>query len=183
LNAVNPRDRSSSQRIALSGILASCTVLALFLATILPTNRIFFYGLSSFFAAIIVLEFGPRAGGVFYTATSILAIIIIPNKLRLVPYIFILGLYPIWKLRSEQQRNMVLQILIKLLYLNISTLITYFIVTRLLFINLILPFNFILIFFALQILFFIYDYAFTLFIRFYVTRIKPFVIKSSNKKT
>jgi len=170
LSAAN---KGPAQRVAYSGILAACCLLTLFLATVLPTNRIFFYGLSSVFAAIIIIEHGTKAGGIFYVATCLLALMIIPNKLRLIPYIFILGHYPIWKTCFERQKNRAVEILLKLLVLDLGTLAAYYVFTGLFFHNLTLPVDVKLILLGLQVLFIVYDYVFTLFIKFYLDKIRP----------
>lgn len=171
LNAVDNKKNTPARKVAYTGILAACSIMALFLATVLPTNRIFFYGLSSLFVSIVVLEFGTGVGVTFYTATSLLALMLIPNKIKLIPYFFILGHYGIWKVFIDKHPSFILKTLLKLLILNLGTIVTYHIVSGL-FINIILPFDIKLIFLGLQILFLIYDYAFNVFISFYLERIR-----------
>jgi len=166
-------DQSPAKRIALSGILASCALLSLFLATMLPTNRIFFYGFSSVFGAIIIIEHDVRAGVVFYLATSLLALLLIPNKLRLIPYIVVLGHYPIWKTYIERINHGVKEILLKLLVLDLGALAAYYGFTALFFQNIVLPVDIRLAFVVLQPVFIVYDYAFTLFLAFYLNSVRP----------
>lgn len=168
-------NQKSTKRITLSGILAAATLLTLFLATTLPTNRIFFYGLSSLFCAIIIIEHGVKAGVVFYLGTSILALILIPNKLRLIPYLLILGHYPIWKTYIEKINHPVKEVILKLFGLNMFTLASYYFLTSFFLENIIIPLDLRLIFLILQIIFLIYDYAFTLFISFYFKKIRPMI--------
>jgi len=172
LNAV---DKSPAGRIALSGILAAGTLLTLFLATILPTSRIFFYGLSSVFCAVVIIENGIRAGTLFYIGTSLLALILIPNKIRLIPYILILGHYPLWKTYIERINHTGKELILKLLVLNVCSLLAYYGFTALFFKNVNLPIDLRLVFLILQVVFLIYDYAFTLLISFYINTIKPMI--------
>lgn len=168
-------DKSPAKRLALSGILAAGSLLTLFLATILPTNRLFFYGLSSVFCALVIIEHGVRAGTIFYLGTSLLALMLIPNKLRLIPYILILGHYPIWKTYIERINHTVKELLLKLLVLNLGTLAAYYGFTALFFKNITLPIDLGLAYLLLQLVFIIYDYAFTLIISFYLKTIKPMI--------
>ncbi|MEL7566215.1 MAG: hypothetical protein AAGU27_15195 [Dehalobacterium sp.] len=172
---MNAADKRPAGRIALSGILAAGSLLTLFLATILPTNRIFFYGLSSVFCAIIIIEHGVRAGTIFYIGTSLFALMLIPNKIRLIPYILILGHYPLWKTFIERINHTGKELILKLLVLNIFSLAAYYGFTALFFEHVILPIDLRLVFLLLQIVFIIYDYAFTLFIIFYLKTIKPII--------
>ena len=141
----------------------------------LPTNRIFFYGLSSVFGAIIIFEFDTKAGVVFYIATSLLALMLIPHKLRLIPYILILGHYPIWKTYIERINHRVKEILLKLIVLNLGTFVAYYSLRAFFFMNIALPIDIRLVFVLLQPVFIIYDYAFTLFLAFYLNKIKPLI--------
>ncbi|HHT62771.1 MAG: hypothetical protein ACOX4H_09980 [Bacillota bacterium] len=166
-------EQRPAKRIAVSGILAAFCLLTLYLATLLPTNRIFFYGLSSVFGAVIIIEHNVRGGVLFYIATSLLALILIPHKLRLIPYIFILGHYPIWKTYIERLNHPGKELLLKLLVLDLGTFAAYYVFTKLFFMNITLPIDLRLAFLVLQPVFLIYDYVFTLFINFYLQNIRP----------
>lgn len=164
---------SPARRLALSGILAACCLIALFLATVLPTNRIFFYGLSSVFCALVIIENGIKAGALFYLGTFLLALMVIPNKLRLIPYIIILGHYPIWKTYIERINHQLKELVLKLLVLNLGTLIAYYGFTALFLQNIVLPIDIRFVFLGLQLVFIVYDYVFTLLISFYLKNIRP----------
>lgn len=171
MNAV--KNNSPAKKTAYGGILAACALIFLFLATILPTNRIFFYGLSSVFIAVMILEYGTTAGWMFYFSTSLLALIIIPHKIRLIPYILVLGHYGILKTLIERLNNRFFEAILKLMVLNIGFLLAYLTVTMLLAVKINFLFHPAFIIIAVQPLFFVYDFVFTLFIRFYLDRIKP----------
>jgi hypothetical protein len=171
--SLNVVKNSPARKAAYGGILAACVLIVLFLATILPTNRIFLYGLSSVFIAVMILEYGTAAGWIFYIATYLLALIIIPQKLRLIPYILILGHYGVFKTLIEGLNNRFFEAVLKLLVLNIGFLLAYLTVTILLAVKIHLPFHPAFIIIGVQPLFLVYDFVFTLFIRFYLDRIKP----------
>lgn len=170
---MNVVKNSPARKAAYGGILAACVLIVLFLATILPTNRIFLYGLSSVFIAVMILEYGTAAGWIFYIATSLLALIIIPQKLRLIPYILILGHYGVFKTLIERLNKGFFEAVLKLAVLNIGFLLSYLSFTTLFKLNINLPFHPAFIILAVQPLFIIYDFVFTLCIRFYLDRIKP----------
>lgn len=127
------------------------------------------------FGAVVIIEHNVRAGVVFYMGTALLAFLLIPHKLRLIPYIFILGHYPIWKTYIERINHPGKELLLKLLVLNAGTGMAYYVFTGLFFAEINLPIDYRWIIPGLQVLFIIYDFAFTLFIKFYLDKIKPVI--------
>lgn len=171
--AVNRPQASAARRVAFAGVLGAAVLLSLFAATLLPTNRIFFSGLSSVFIAVLVIEFGTTTAWLFYAATSLLALVLIPDKLRLMPYLLILGHYGIWKTYIEDLNKPLLEIILKLTVLNAAAFIAYFITRELFFSQISIGISLWLLLPGLELLFLIYDYVFTLWIRFYLQRIRP----------
>ncbi|MDS1030275.1 hypothetical protein RDV78_07240 [Bacillota bacterium LX-D] len=166
---------SKGRRIALSGILASFVLLSLYLASLLPTNKLFFYGLSSVFSAIMILEFGASAGWFFYLGTGLLAAVFLPDKFKVFPYIVFLGHYGIWKWYIESLRNLYLEIILKSCVFNLALLGTYYLAKELLWAEVPIKIDLRWLWLAWQGIFFVYDYALTVVINFYQKRIKPLV--------
>ncbi|MHB8063962.1 MAG: hypothetical protein ACYDG2_15255 [Ruminiclostridium sp.] len=158
--------------ITLSGILLAFTVICVFLATVLPTSVLSLYAISSLFIAVIILEFGTKAGWAFYLASSILSIVLIP-RLEVIPFVVFFGLYGLLKLYIEKLRSRVLEYILKLIYFNMCLALGLLFLKELILdgVNLSVP-----IYIAaalLELVFLVYDYVYTLFIRFYATRLKP----------
>jgi len=130
----NIHNRSNvSKKIAYGAIINLLTVVSLYLASILPTNRLFFFGLSSFFLSVIVIEFGVSFAFTTFMASSILGLIIIPNKMILVPYIMFFGYYGIVKFFIEKINNVYIEWIVKLMIFNISVVMVYLFTNRVLF--------------------------------------------------
>lgn len=162
----------NSKRLALSGLLLALAVAALFLASIMPTSKLSLYALSSFFIAVIIIEYGTRAGWVFYAASCLLALIVVQDKLRIIPYIVFFGIYGILKLYIERLRNIVIEYVLKLAYFNICLVLAIIFIKEFLFTGLDTKFPWWIVIAALQVVFVIYDYVYSLFIQYYNNRLK-----------
>jgi hypothetical protein len=168
------KDKSlDTKKIALNGILGALAVICLLLATVLPTNRLSFYALSSFFIAVSIIESGARAGWIFYMATSLLALIIIPDKLGIVPYVVFFGLYGLVKFYIEKLDKIIIEYILKFVYFNICAGIAMLTVSKLLELELSVKLPWWLLIIALEIIFIIYDIVYTLFINYYRDKLKP----------
>ncbi len=162
-----------TKKIALNGILGALAVICLLLATILPTNRLSFYALSSFFIAISIIESGARAGWGFYLASCLLALIIVPDKLGIVPYAIFFGPYGLVKYYIEKLDKIIIEYILKFIYFNISAGIAVLAVSRLFGFEMSLKLPWWLLIIALEIVFFIYDIVYTLIINYYREKLKP----------
>lgn len=166
------KNTGNSKMLALSGILLALAVLLLFLATILPTNRLSLYALSSFFVSILVIEYGVKAAWLFYSASCLLGLIIVQNKPGLLPYVIFFGIYGIIKYYIEKINNIVIEYVIKIIYFNLCLAAAIFLVKELFLkeINVKLPWFIIIA--AFELIFLVYDYVYTLFIKYYREKLK-----------
>jgi hypothetical protein len=163
----------SSKSLALGGILTALTVLSVFFADIMPANTLSLYALSSFFVAIVLIETGVKVSWIFYFATSLLSFIIVPDKTMITPFISFFGVYGIIKHYLEKYTKKVVEYILKYLFFNANVVLAYFLIrvlfeTRTLFKGAPLW----VVFAALQVIFLVYDYIYTLFIQYYMSRIR-----------
>jgi hypothetical protein len=101
---------------------------------------------------------------VVYTTISILSLFIIPSKLISIAYIMIFGSYGFVKYYIEKLRITILEIILKLLYFNISSAIIISIY-KLVILN--LPnINIYLLILLMEFCFIVYDYTLTAFISY-----------------
>lgn len=158
--------------ITLSGILLAFTVICVFLAAVLPTSKLSLYAVSSLFMAVIVIEFGTRAGWAFYLASAILSAILVP-RLEVIPFIVFFGVYGLIKLYIERIHSRVLEYVLKLGYFNICLILGLVFLKELILngVNLTAPVYIVAA--ILEVVFIVYDYIYTLFIRFYGIKLKP----------
>ncbi len=168
-------DLLKTKRIALNGILGAFAVICLVLATVLPTNRISLYALSSFFVAVSIIESGVKSGWIFYTATSMLALILVPNKFGVIPYVIFFGIYGIVKYYVEKLNKIAPEYVIKFIFFNISAGIAALTVRQLFSVNLTIVLPWWVLVIALEIVFFLYDFVYTLFIKYYREKLRKWV--------
>ncbi len=162
---------SRVKRITLSGILLAFTVICVFLAATLPTSKLSLYALSSLFMAVIIIELGTKAGWIFYLASAILSALLVP-RLEVIPFIVFFGVYGLIKLYIERIHSRAVEYVLKLIYFNICLVLGLFFLKEIILggVNLTAPVYIVAA--VLELVFLIYDYIYTLFIRFYGTRLK-----------
>ena len=160
------------KRITLSGILLAFTVICVFLAANLPTSTLTLYAISSLFIAIIIIEFNIKAGWTFYLASSILSIILIP-RLEVMPFVVFFGVYGLIKLYIERLHSRVVEYILKMVYFNICLALGLLFLKELIMDGVSLTTPIYIFAAALEVVFLVYDYVYTLFIRFYAAQLKP----------
>ncbi|MFL0268508.1 hypothetical protein [Candidatus Clostridium radicumherbarum] len=154
----------ASRFIARGGILTAIGVLMLYLSTISPTSKVYILGAASCLIPISVLLTNIRNSFIVYIATSLISFLMLGFKGSVIAYIIFFGLYGFIKYYIERLRNIPLEIILKLVYFNISIGILFYLY-KLFFAGLLkinLPFYEVVI--MLQFVFIIFDYALTLFI-------------------
>ena len=145
-----------SRKIAYSGILLALNIILLMLVNIIPMNTLFLLGLASLPIAIIIMEYGPKAGILFYIGSVLLSFMIMANKAQWILYVFTFGIYGLIKYIIEKDRSFVQEYMLKLLVANILIIFVYIILKGFVYI----PINIfsILIF---EISFIIYDFVYS----------------------
>ena len=103
-------------KIAMGGICTALAVIFMFGASFVPGIELTLFLISSLFTAVMVLEAGAAGGLSVFAAASLLGLILVPNKLALVPYIFCFGYYAVLKFYIEKIKSGVLQMTIKVVY-------------------------------------------------------------------
>ncbi len=153
-----------SNHIAKGGIFAALSLILLYLSSIFPTNKLFILGIASCIIPLSIMITGIKNTIVVYSAVSLLSFFIIPSKIISIAYILIFGSYGFAKYYIEKLRNIPLEIILKLLYFNVTSAI---IITAYKFVLLKIPnINIYLLILAMEIVFVIYDYAITSFIAY-----------------
>ena len=160
-----------SRKIAYGGILLALNIILLLLVNIIPINTLFLMGLASLPISIIIMEYGPKLGTIFYMASVILSFIVMTNKSQWILYIFTFGIYGLIKYVIENDRNFFTEYIMKIISANVLIFITYFILKNFVYI----PVNlFTIIIF--QMVFLIYDYVYSRFIDYYNIRLRKIII-------
>ncbi|MEG1583900.1 MAG: hypothetical protein RR361_02460, partial [Anaerovorax sp.] len=157
------------------GVMLAFSVALLFLSSFVPGVELTLYALASFFVGIVIVEEGVKAGILFYVATILLSLVIVPNKMGILPYVFLFGLFGIAKFYIEKLRKFPLEMVLKLVFFNGVMAIGLFFFKELFMMNLDLPqLPLFLIIIGGEFMFLLYDYLYTQVIGFYIRNIKKF---------
>ncbi len=160
------------------------SLVCLYIASLLPGGSPALYFIASVLTAGLVLE----GEGVFailaYIAASLLAYLIVPNKLMTVPYIAMTGHYCVFKLFIERRvASRLVQLIPKLIYMSAFTALAVWICVPLFgydaLANLPVPLG-AAIALALVILV-AYDWLLTYTIRFYDVSIRPLLVNKRGR--
>ena len=150
---------------AKGGMLVALTLLTLYLARFIPTNKLTFMVISSVFVPMGILSLNITQGTIIYVASSILSFLLGLNTISIL-YIFLFGPYGIIKFLVERIRKTYIEIILKLIYFNVTTALLYIIGKELILMNLPMELPFIPLVLLLQLLFILYDYSLTLLIEY-----------------
>ena len=120
-----------------------------------------------------LLECGIRFAWAGYIVTSLAGFIAVPEKLNILPYIAFFGIYTVVKYHIESLRKVWLEILLKLAAFNLFLWPAWGMAKAFLPESLTMGWGVPVVGAVLQILFLLYDYLFTLWIRFYFEKIAP----------
>ncbi|MGL5328484.1 MAG: hypothetical protein ACRDD7_04385 [Peptostreptococcaceae bacterium] len=156
-----------SRKIAYGGILLSLNAILLILVNVIPINTIFLLALASLPISIIIMEWGPLSGLTYYIASIVIGFIVINSKTQWLLYIFTFGVYGMIKYIIEQDRHIILEYILKLLFANVVITILYFILKEFVYI----PINVITVL-SFEIVFMIYDYMYSRFIEYYEEKLR-----------
>lgn len=161
-----------SKKVAYGGILLALNIILLLLVNIIPINTLFLLGLASLPISIVIMEYGPKSGIIFYIGSVLLSFIIMVNKAQWILYIFTFGIYGLVKYIIEKDRILIQEYMLKLLAANILIIFAYTILKEFIYI----PVNIFTVI-AFEITFIIYDFVYSQFIDFYGEKLRRFVKK------
>ena len=162
-----------TQNIAIGGICLSGSVVSVLLASVVPGAELTLYAVSSLFVAVMILEAGMRGGLMMYAGTILLCLVLIPNKLALLPYVFFFGLYGIIKFYAEKNSHPTVQLIIKAAAFLLVFGAGYLFFQELFFGNITLPdFPVPVLALAGLAFLFLYDFIFTQLIQLYRKRVR-----------
>ena len=154
-----------SRKVAYGGILLALNCILLLLVNVLPINTLFLLGLASLPISIVIMEWGPKAGIVFYIGSVLLSFIIMAQKAQWILYIFTFGIYGLIKYIIERGRSFGEEYILKLLAANIFIILKPFVY---------IPVNIITVV-VFEISFIVYDFVYSRFIDFYNDKLRRLV--------
>lgn len=159
-----------SKKVAFGGILLALNIILLLLINIIPMNTLFIMGLASLPISIIIMEFGPKSGVIFYIGSIILGFLVMANKFQWILYTTTFGIYGLIKYMVERDLPIYIEYILKLLFANIIMLVLYLTLKQFIYI----PVNLIIIV-IFEIVFVIYDNVYSSFIGYYNDKLRRII--------
>ena len=158
-----------SKEMAYLGVLLGLNQLFIILSSVIETNTVVLFAVAALIVGVVIVEFGGKSGAAFYLASCFLGFFLSFNKIEFITYIIFFGLYSLIKYMIEIKFiNIKVQIIVKYVFFNVS-LVMMFLVVKL-FIALKLYWWMLV---GAQLLFGVYDHAFTILINYYINTLKP----------
>ena len=112
------RFSSGTRRTALCGILMGLSTLTQYLSAFVPSAQLAVTALAGLFPVVAVIAAGRGAGYLCWGGSSVLALILCPDKWLGLTYLVFFGLYPVVKSWMENTKNAVMEWMLKLVYFN-----------------------------------------------------------------
>ena len=109
------RKSSFDKRIVVSGVLVALSVIILYLGCAIEALDLTMSAIVSLLVVVIVIEMGYKYAWFAYLATSILSLLLLPQKTPAIFYACFMGFYPIIKSHVERINSAVLRWVIKLI--------------------------------------------------------------------
>ena len=166
------RKTSFDKKIVVAGVLAALSVIILYLGCAIEVLDLTMSAIVSLLVVVIVIEMGYKYAWMTYIATSILSIILLPQKSPAIFYACFMGFYPIIKSYLERINSALARWIIKLVVGNAALALMFILM------SLFLPDEFeggwlMLVTYLLGIIaFLMYDVALSKLITLYFVRIR-----------
>jgi len=171
---------SRTRKLTLSALFVAMTLVMLYFASIWPTGQLGLAAVASLFVAAAVIELGIGSAVSVFIVSSLLGMLILPNRTAPLLFILFFGFYPIVKSLIERIRGNALKWLFKLVVFNASLLVMWFFMREML-----LGFagdvqGAFFIFLVGSVIFIIFDFGYTKLIWFYIDRVSKFIRRGKN---
>jgi hypothetical protein len=170
-----------TRTLTMSALFSALTVVSLYFASIWPTGLFGIVAFSSLFVAAAVIETGVPSGIYVYVISSVLGMLLLPNRAAPLLYIAFFGYYPVVKSLIEKIKGAASVLVLKLIVFNAALTIIWFFMNELILgVGKILPGVF-LMFLAGSVVFVIFDYGYSKLIRYYIERVYKYTNKGKRQ--
>lgn len=154
-------------------MLSALGVVILLLGSLIDVIDISMAVIASLACVFAVIEYGYASAWLVYAVTSVLSLLLLPNKSPAVMYLLFFGAYPILKALLERVRVTAVVWLLKELAFNASLTVSFLVLKRLMMPNTDIPLAMLLLGAVLaEAIFVLYDIALTRLISFYMYRLR-----------
>lgn len=166
------KKRTNVRKLTICAMLAALGVVMLWIGSVIEVMDMSMAVIASLFCIFAVIEYGKSAPWLVFAVTSILSLILLPQKTPAVMYTLFFGYYPILKEKLEQKPRVVAWILKEVIF-NLALAVILVLSRWLLMSAATEPLWYYAVFAVLaEIVFPLYDIALTRLISFYVYRLR-----------
>ncbi|MCM1545073.1 MAG: hypothetical protein NC110_07230 [Ruminococcus sp.] len=124
-------DKSQAAKTALGGMMVALSVVIM-IPSVFDTFSLAIPAMASAVVLLCVIELNKAWAFGVYVATSLISMLIIPNKESVVMYVVIFGYYPIIKAILESKLPKFAEYILKFLVFNVSAIAAFFLCTKVL---------------------------------------------------
>ena len=142
--------------------MAALSVVVLYAASVIPTLKLTVCLVASAIICIAMMKYGINAAVVIYLASSVVSLIIVPNKTVAFAYILFFGNYPIIKAFIENIHNIKIEWIMKIILFFAYAILAFLIAS--IFLSVSFPYSKAIAFGVLVVMAAIYDVALSFFI-------------------
>lgn len=158
--------KNNTLNISRGGIFTALGIMLLYIASALPTSKLFLLASSGLIISVAIISSGIKNSVVIYLSTSLLAFLILGFRGTVIGYIIFFGLYSFLKLYIEKFSKLFLEIFFKLIFFNL-TLMILFLLSKVVFIQIPIPdINLSFLILGINVVFLVYDYILSILITY-----------------
>lgn len=168
---------SKASSISLAAMFAALTVIVLYLSYILPVGRISLYFISSIFVSGLLVERKPGVAIMMFVVVSLIALLIMPGFIYVLPYVLLFGHYGIGKYLIELIRDKIISFVLKLLYFNAGIFAIYFLCSAVLSMEILSTIPMWALVLGAQVAFVVFDFLYSKLTLFYVNSIRSKLVR------
>ncbi len=158
-----------TKKLAFSAIMCALGCIILYLGAIIEVIDMSMAAIASFIIVVCMIEIGGYIPTLVYVATSLLSFLLLPNKTVVLIYLLFFGFYPIAK-KYIEKTGRILSPILKVVTFNLLLFLYILIAEKLFYVKLdSIEFYLIIL---LNIIFFTFDFALTVFVTAYVVKLR-----------
>ena len=166
------RSRTKASAVACAAVFGALSLALLYVGDLVPAGRWGVAALAGLMPAGAIISAGMFSGVLCWLGVTVLAFLLIPDKLAVLLFGVLFGLYPIVKSLVERRRCRLLEIGLKLAFFNVTFTAVYLAMKAAVLASLPTALHAVwVLYLAGNVVFLVYDHGFSKLIALYVARV------------
>lgn len=125
--------KNKTRKMTITAMMVALSVIFIYLSSVVPAGQLGLIAISTLFGIAAVVEVGISSGILVFAGTSILCILLVPDKNIAFTYFLFFGYYPVLKSLIERLHNLLAEWALKLLSVNVALTVIVFVFSGLIF--------------------------------------------------